>query len=138
MRGMMLGVIAITLTGAIAMSESAVAEEPKKDEPKTLTSAGITYDMKVTVKVWDVMGKKFLKPVPNVWAKRTDKKDDQGKPVIVNGEPVILFDVRGTAGNNTPSPNSVIIDKDGNEFTVIEGEKSCWVKLTKKAEPKKP
>jgi len=98
------------------------------DEPETLKEGTRVWNEKVTVKVWVEKQRTFLKPVAPVWAERK------------NTEKGLMFDVRATVSNNTPGKGSVLIDKDGNEFTVIEAESppsGLFVKLTKAA-PKKP
>lgn len=114
------------------MSDTATqapAADEKKEEPKELVEGGRTFNEKVSVKQWDKQGKKFLNPVHDLWACRRDTKDG------------LMFDLKTRAGNSFPFKGSVIIDKEGNEFTVMDDMSAPFaliVKLTKKAEPKKP
>jgi hypothetical protein len=122
------------LFGAITMSDVATADEKeeKKEEKKTHTEGGFTFDEKVTVKVWDEQGKKFLNPVGNLWAVRKERKDA--------GRTVLVFAVLGNASNTLPTDGSLIIDKAGNEYVVTENGGNYFGLIVKlqKAAPKKP
>jgi hypothetical protein len=113
------------LFGAVTMS-TATADE--KEEKKTHTEMGFTFDEKVTVKVWDKQGKKFLNPVENIWAVRKDTNLG------------LTFAVHAHTNNTVPTNDSLIIDAAGNEYVVVEGGGTYFglrVKL-QKAAPKKP
>lgn len=108
-----------------------VADEPKKEEPKELKEGGITYNEKVTLKVKVEPPQKdieFLNPTKDVWAARRDTKVG------------LVFAIRATTVNTTPTKGSIIIDKDGNEYEITESQSSRGniVKLIKKGDPKKP
>ena len=109
------------------MSDTAVADEPKKDEPKTLTENNRTYDEKVTLRALNPNKKEFMRDWPNHWAVRRDTKKG------------LLFDLRQVPGMPEAIKGSVIIDAAGNEYEVTEAEApphALFVKL-KKAAPKK-
>jgi hypothetical protein len=123
--------LAALLFGAIAVSDPAVA-----DEPKTMKIGDVTYTERATIRQWDAHGKKFLNPVPNVWLARGKRKDADGKPLDV-----LL--IHGPADNAHPTPGSVITDKDGNEYEVLKYDgfgygfgNAVPVKQTKTAEKK--
>lgn len=118
------------------MSDTAVADEPKKEEPKELKTPDHTFNERVTTKVWVEQGKQsgFQTPAKNVWALRREVKDlqDGGKVKLQ----FIIHD--GGNPNAFVGKKSVIIDKDGNEYECAEGAERVWfVKPLKKPVEKK-
>src|SRR5678809_61269 len=112
------------LTGAIAMSDAAVAngtvEPQKKDKPTE----------KVTLRQWLPKQGKFVKPTENV---------DAFRKTIREMETIVLVGQRAALGGG-PTPKSEITDKDGVVYVVDKvsgggGQFICYV--TKKEEPKK-
>lgn len=105
---------------------NAAADE--KEEKKEHKDMGYTFNEKVTVKVWDEQGKKFLNPVDNIWAVRKDTKEG------------IVFAVNANTSNTLPTKGSLITDKAGNEYLVTKSDGTYYGLLVKlqKAAPKKP
>jgi hypothetical protein len=129
--------------GVLAMGKAkTAAQEKKTEEPTEFKHGGFVFDERVTVKQWDKQQKKFLKPVDDVWANRTDTKE-KGLLINVYGTTKPGADLTKQPGvfKVYPKVGAVIIDKAGNEYEVVETEASdptgCWVKLVKAA-PKKP
>lgn len=95
---MLRALLLFALTGALAMSDSAVADEKKDPAKKD------NYEANATVKKWD--GKKFLKAIPNQLAL---KGEISGKMVIYT---------RPEADNvKTPKGSEITI---GDETFVVE------------------
>ncbi len=87
-----------TLLGALTVSDIAIADEPKKQDE--------THPERITVRVWDRQGKKFLDGVA-VNARREDGKDGTVFWFISN---------RVIADYSKPTKGSEITDAKGNVY----------------------
>ena len=103
------------------MSEQLTADEPKKDEKKESA-------VKITVKSWDVLGKKFLNPQEGIDARRVEFK----------GVVYFWVPVKQAIGRGEPCKGSEITDADGTVYVVTRGsdngsgEYSCTCEKKKK------
>ncbi|VTR94052.1 unnamed protein product [Gemmata massiliana] len=88
--------------------------------------------VKVTVKSWDSMGKKFLKPQEDVDARRVELK----------GRIAFFISVKQAIGRGQPTTDSEITDADGTVYVVKKGSSTgmgeYMATVEKKAIEKKP